>query len=67
MKECMENKMTEEEQGRIANVAKGMADEEIEAFLSNIESRLLFNELIRRESETKEKMNKIEQLLNQFT
>lgn len=63
MKNYMANKLTEEEKVRISNLASGMELEEMHFFLMNVDSNLLWEELMRRERESSEKLRKLTELI----
>lgn len=63
MNECTGNKLTKEEAERVMDLAAGMREEEIRSFLFAIESKYLWEELMRREHEGEEKLHKVKELI----
>lgn len=63
MKNYMVNKLTDEEKIRISNLAAGMELEEMHYFLMNVDSNFLWEELMRRERESSEKLRKLSELI----
>lgn len=63
MKNYMVNKLTDEEKIRISNLAVGMRIEEMHCFLMNVDSNFLWEELMRRERESSEKLRKLTELI----
>lgn len=63
MKNYMVNNLTEEQKDRIGSLAAGMETEELHFFLMKIDSKFLWEELMRRERENREKLNKLTELI----
>lgn len=63
MKNYMVNNLTDEEKARVANLANGMELEEMHYFLMSVDSNLLWEELMRRERESSEKLRKLSELI----
>lgn len=58
-----ENKLTEEEKRKIADLASGMTSEEVRCFVSSVESKVMWEELMRRERENSEKLKRLTDLI----
>lgn len=58
------NSLTEEEKNRLRDISDGMSQEEVREFLSAVDSKYLWSELMRRETEAREKLNKVFSFLN---
>lgn len=63
MNEYMGNKLTKEEADRVMDLAAGMREGEIRSFLFAIDSKYLWEELMRREREGEEKLHKLKELI----
>lgn len=54
-----EKELTKEEQMKLQNMAKAMGELEIKAFLNGVKSKYMWDELMRRESESTEKLQNV--------